>query len=348
MFELFYFDGYNHNIFYSEHNYYASISEYYAEIFMLKVVIVGYDTLFANLITGCIAAGCEPVGVLRYEKVRYNPFILAVKDFIFPSKDKSFINGYNLHEINARSVNSEKFRNELLKMNADIVLIGSWGEKFDKKTADIPKIGTINCHSSLLPKYRGPNPYAAVILNNEQKTGITFHLVTDNYDSGAILKQTEVAVKPDDTGLSLRERCASVARESVTELLRELSSEIVVPVNQNEEKATYYPQFSEKDLLLNFDESSSEIDRRIRAFTPWTKCFIPHKNCYYTFGKHKIIDEKSEAKNGELLEKSSDELLISCGDNKKICFSNVKIYRKNILFTKLYTAFVLKKGDIMV
>ena len=315
---------------------------------MLKVVIVGYDTMFANLITGCISAGCEPVGVMRYEKVKYNPVFLAIKDFIFPSKDKSFINGYNLHEIDARSVNSEKFRNELIKLNVDIVFIGSWGEKFTKKTADIPKIGTINCHSSLLPKYRGPNPYASAILNNENKTGVTFHLVTDNYDSGAILKQTEVAIKSDDTGASLRERCASVARDEIIKLLTELSSEIIVPVNQNEEKATYYPQFSEKDLLLNFDESSAEIDRRIRAFIPWAKCFIPHGNYYYTFKNHKIIDEKSEAKNGQLLEKNCNKLVISCGDNKKICFSDIKIYKKNILFTKLYTSFVLKTGDIMV
>ena len=315
---------------------------------MLKVVIVGYDTMFANLITGCISAGCEPVGVLRYEKVKYNPFFLAVKDFILPSRDKSFINGYNIPEIDARSVNSEKFRKELVKMNADIVFIGSWGEKFSKETADIPKIGTINCHSSLLPKYRGPNPYSAVILNNETKTGVTFHLVTEDYDAGAILKQAEVDIKPDDTGASLRERCAVAARDEVIKLLQELSTEIIVPVNQSEEKATYYPQFSEEDLLLNFEESSLEIDRRIRAFTPWAKCFIPHKNCYYTFKSHKITDEKSEAKNGQLLEKTSDKLVISCGDNKKISFTGIKIFKKNILFTKLYTSFVLKKGDIMV
>jgi len=314
---------------------------------MPKIVIIGYGTMFANLISGCMSAGCEPVGVFRYEKTKYNPFLLAIKDIILPSKDKAFINGYNLHEINAKSVNSEKFRKELIRLNVDIVFIGSWGEKIEKETFNIPKIATINCHPSLLPKYRGPNPYAAVILNNEQKTGVTFHLVNEKLDSGAILRQTEVEIKPDDTGKTLRERCSSVAGEEIEKLLKELDSEFIVPVNQNEEKATYYKQFSEKDLLLNFENSSDETDRRIRAFTPWAKCFIPHKNLYFTFQNHKILDEKTDSTAGKLLFKSDRKLIIACGDGKKIEFSGMKIYKKSFLFTKLYTSFSLKTGDIM-
>jgi len=314
---------------------------------MPKIVIAGYDTMFANLISGCISAGYEPVGVFRYEKVKYNHLFLFFKDVFFPSKDKAFINGYNLHEINAKSVNSEEFKKELIKLNADIVFIASWGEKFKKEIINIPKIATINCHPSLLPKYRGPNPYAAVILNNEKKTGITFHLVNENFDAGAILKQTEVEIKPDDTGKTLRERCASVAGEEIQKLLQELNSDFIVPVNQNEEKATYYSQYTEKDLLLNFDNSAEEIDRRIRAYTPWAKCFIPHKNCFFTFEKHQILDGTTECKSGHLIEKSDKFLIIACGDGKKIKFSGIKIYKKSRLFTKLYTSFTLKIGDIM-
>jgi len=314
---------------------------------MPKIVIAGYGAMFANLITGCISAGYEPVGVFRYEKVKYHPLLLFFKDIFCPSKDKAFIDGYNLHEINARSINSEDFKKELIKLNTDIVFIGSWGEKLLKKTINIPKIAAINCHPSLLPKYRGPNPYAAAILNNEKKTGITFHLVNESFDAGAILKQAEVEIKPDDTGKTLRERCSATAGEEVKNLLKEFDSEFIVPVSQNEEKATYYPQFSEKDLLLNFNNSSDEIDRRIRAFTPWAKCFIPHKNVFYTFEKHRIIEEKTNHQKGQLTEKTDKHLVITCGDGNKIEFSNIKIYKKSLLFTKLYTSFALKTGDIM-
>lgn len=313
---------------------------------MTRIVIVGYDKMFANLIAGCIMAGYEPVGVFRYDRVKYHPLFLKIKDIILPSKDKSFISGYNLYEIKARSVNSEEFRRELVKLNADIVLIGSWGEKFSEETIIVPKIATINCHPSLLPKYRGPNPYAQAILHGETKTGITFHLVDKNYDSGAVLLQKEVEIKPDDTGGSLKARCSKIAETEVGNLLRQMDSEMILPVNQKEENATYYPQITEKDVLLDFDETSTQINNRIRAFLPWCKCYIPHKNVFITFENHEISDSCNEI-NGKLISKDKNSISIVAGDKKIIKFSKIKIYKKSILFTKLYTKFALKIGDIM-
>jgi methionyl-tRNA formyltransferase len=313
---------------------------------MTKVVIVGYDKMFANLITGCISAGYEPVGVFRYDKVKYNPFLLKIKDIFYPSKEKSFINGYNLYEIDARSVNSEAFRRELIRLNVDIVFIGSWGEKFSKETINVPKIGTINCHPSLLPKYRGPNPYAQVILNGETKTGITFHLADENYDTGAILSQTEVEIRPKDTGGSLRTRCCKIAGQEVGKLLRQMDTEMIVPVNQQEKLASYQPQITEKDVLLNFEHTAESIDRRIRAFSPWSKCYIAHKNQYFTFEKYEIGEETCEEP-CRLIEKGKNYICIVAGDKKIIKFSQIKIYKKNMLFTKLYTLFLLKIGDKM-
>ena len=313
---------------------------------MTKVVIVGYDQMFANLISGCMKAGYEPVGVFRYDRVKYPSWLLKIKDVILPSKDKAFISGYNLHEIEANSVNSEQFRREIVRLNADIVFIGSWGEKFCEETINVPKIATINCHPSLLPKYRGANPYAQVILHGETKTGVTFHLVDKNYDTGAILLQKEVEIKPDDTGGSLKARCVATAEAEVGNLLRQMESEMILPVNQKEELATYYPHITEKDVLLDFDETSEQIDRRIRAFLPWSRCYIPHKNVFLTFKHHEILDNCGE-QNGKLTEKDKNSLCIVAGDKKIIRFSGIKVYQKSRLFTKLYAKFALKIGDIM-
>ncbi len=313
---------------------------------MTKVVVVGYGQMFANIISGCISSGYNPVGVFRYEKVKYNKFFLKTKDIILPGKDKSFISGYGLYEINANSVNSEKFRKELIRLNTDIVFIASWGEKFSKKTIDVPKIATINCHPSLLPKYRGPNPYAQVILNNEKSTGVSFHLADENYDTGAILMQKEIAIKPDDTGESLKSRCSKTAGQMVGELLLQMESQMIVPVNQKNELASYQPQISEKDLLLNFEHTAESIDRRIRAFTPWFKCYIPHKNVFFTFNKHEIIGETSP-KAAMLVDYDKNSISVICGNGKIMKFSDLKIYKHSKLFTNLYMKNSLKIGDIM-
>ena len=103
----------------------------------MRIVVVGYDKMFSNLVLGSLDAGHKIVGVLRHERVATNPLILFLKDLFFPSKDYTFIKSLGLHEIAARSVNSTKFRSQILKLSPDVILVGSWSEKFKKNNYSI-------------------------------------------------------------------------------------------------------------------------------------------------------------------------------------------------------------------
>ena len=199
---------------------------------MLKVVVIGYGEMFTNLIAGTLDSGMEIVGVLRKESVKYPRFLRWIKDIINPSQEYSYIKSYNLPEISAKGVNTNEFKKELLRLNPDIILVGSWGEKFKKETFNIPKIATINAHPSLLPKYRGPNPYFWVIKNQEQVSGITFHLMDEGFDTGAILAQEEIKIYPSDTGKTLKDRTVLTARGIVCELLKDLDEDIIIPLER--------------------------------------------------------------------------------------------------------------------
>lgn len=243
---------------------------------MLRVVIIGYGAMFTNLIAGTLDANCEIVGVYRKEMVKYNPIIRYLKDIFYPSLDYNYIKSYNLNEIHASGVNTKEFKKELLKLNPDIVLVGSWGEKISKEIYDIPKIATINAHPSLLPKYRGPNPYYWVIKNQEQTSGVSFHLVDEGFDTGAILAQEEVKIYPSDTGKTLKERTVLTARGVVCELLKDLSEDIIIPLTQIEEKSSYYSY--PDDFELDFKKSAEENYALIRAAYPWSEAYFYHKN----------------------------------------------------------------------
>jgi methionyl-tRNA formyltransferase len=154
----------------------------------MKIIVIGYSQMFASLVLGSIEAGHQVVGILRHDRILLDSFWLKIKDIFAPSKDKSFIDAYNLNEIKAQSVNSQKFIKEALKLNPDIIFVASWSEKISQKVINLPKIGCINCHPSLLPKYRGPNPYAQVIKTVKKKK-YTFSFVDNNYDTGPILHQ---------------------------------------------------------------------------------------------------------------------------------------------------------------
>ena len=179
---------------------------------MLKVVIIGYGEMFTNAVAGTLDSGSKIVGVFRHDRVKYPRFIRWIKDRINPDIDYSYIKSYKLHEIKATSANSDSFRRQLLKLNPDIMIVASWSEKLEKATYDMPKTATINIHPSLLPKYRGPNPYFWVIKNREPKSGVTLHLVDGGLDTGAILDSREVDVLPTDTGKELKSKTALKAR----------------------------------------------------------------------------------------------------------------------------------------
>ena len=204
---------------------------------MLKVVIIGYGEMFTNLIAGTLDANCQICGVLRKETVKYPKFLRKIKDVLNPSLDYNYIRSYNLPEIEAKSVNSPEFKKALLKLNPDIILVGSWGEKIKKEIYDIPKLASINAHPSLLPAYRGPNPYFWTIRNREQSSGVSFHLLDSGFDTGAILAQEEVKIYPSDTGKSLKDRTVLTARGVVCELLKALREDIIIPLTQREDKA---------------------------------------------------------------------------------------------------------------
>lgn len=317
---------------------------------MLRVVIIGYGQMFTNLIAASLDADCNIVGVLRNDSIKYPYIIKKFKDTINPSLEYNYIKSYNIPEIHAKSVNSKNFRKQLLKLNPDIILVGSWGEKFEKETFNIPKIATINAHPSLLPKYRGPNPYYWVIKNQERTTGISFHLMTEKFDNGAILAQEEIEIYPTDTGKSLKDRTVLSARGVACELLKTLKEDVIIPLQQREEKATYYSH--PKDLELKFDKTAEENFATIRAIEPWSNAFFYDDiTPLIVFANHsEIIENKTNfTKPGTIIESDYKNKTISvlCKNNKALKM-RIELYKKiDKPFTKNYIKLELKTGKTL-
>ena len=314
-----------------------------------RIVVVGYSEMMAAVIGGAEDAGCQVVGALRSEAIQYNPFFLKCKDYLNPSKDCSYLRNKKIYEIKAQSINSEDFKREFLKLNADILLIASWGEKLKKEIIMLPKIACINTHPSLLPKYRGPNPYMQVILHNERETGVTFHLVDESYDSGEILAQAKVPILQTDTGKVLKARCCIAARKLLSELLIEMQNQIISTTKQNEEDATYFPQITAKDILINFSDTSQNIDARIRAISDWQPCYFKHKNFFFKIKKHSLITgEVQGVLPGTIVEKRGSQITVVCGDSSLIKIEEYELYANfSKLKTPYYQMFLLNRGEIL-
>lgn len=321
----------------------------------MKVVILGSGQMLTSLIAGCLDAGCKIVGVFRFEKVRLPVIDRIILDTLNPSIEYNYIKSHKLYEIKARSANSAEFKKEILKLNADIILVGTWGEKIKKPILNLPKFASINTHPSLLPKYRGANPYLQAIKHMEVESGVTFHLMDENFDTGPILHQKRVSIATNDTGKELRAKLVEAARDGICELLKKLDEEIVVPVAQDESKASYYYNIKDEEAMLDFSKSAQELSAHIRALHPWYKCYFGYNKQFFIPNPYKIeiLDVLDDAeilsKNyGTIVAKSDNDksITVSCGDKKLLKMSDVKLYGFfNRFFTKAYIKNIVKISD---
>lgn len=318
---------------------------------MLKVVVVGQGEMLMNLIAGALDAKCEVVGVLRYETVKGQTFVQKLKEFFNPSVDYNYIKSYKLNDIKVKSANSEEFRNHILKLNADIILVGTWCEKLEKSLINMPKVATINAHPSLLPKYRGPNPYLQVIKHKETKSGITFHLMDENYDTGPILLQKTVEILPTDTSKELKSKTVLAARGAVCALLENLKEELIIPIVQSEANASYFKQVSSDEIMLDFSKPAEDVAAHIRAFYPFSKTYFSHFKSFFVPNPYCLTvleDKGSEVEYGKIVEKSAKNCSITvvCGDGKLLKMDKLNLYGKlKSYFTVLYIKYLMVVGD---
>ena len=315
----------------------------------MKVILIGKGKLLAHMIECAIEANVEIAGVMRYERNTLSPLKLFFHDLFKTSHDLTLIKQHKLPEIKCQSVNSDDFREYLLKSNVDIMLVGTWREKIHKETFSMPKIGTVNIHPSLLPRYRGPNPYSQVIIRGEKKSGVTLHLMDENLDTGAILLQKEVDVLSNDTGKELRERTLTTAKSLITEFLERIQEEIIIPIQQNESRASYFGHLNEELKMLNFEtKTAEELSAIVRAFHPWLPCYITVGNEFYTVNPYnfKIINNHNYRKvPGKIVDKdaTTNSLTIICKDGRAIKADKLKVYG---IFKKPFTKKYLNKIEI--
>ena len=293
----------------------------------MKIVVIGYSKMFASIIEAVLESKHRLVGVMRHDRVKYSPFKLWLKDIFNPSNDISFIKSKKLHEIKATSANSEEFKKEILTLNPDIIFVCSWSEKIKKDIFQLPKIGTINVHPSLLPKYRGPNPYAQVLFNNEKITGVTFHLIDENFDSGAILMQKEFKILDSDDGMSLRNKAAGLATVMCSEFLATTEKTIITPIYQDEELATYQGAISAKDTILDFNQPSELIVKRIKGLYPWAKAYIDCNGRFLTVKKYELAENHTDTPPRTIIKKFGRNISITTIDNKIITFFDTKLVK---------------------
>ena len=208
--------------------------------------------------------------------------------------------------------NNEEFRAQLAAIKPDAIIVVGYGRIIPQWMLDLPPLGNINLHASLLPKYRGAAPIQWAIANGETVTGVTTMRLDAGLDTGDLLLQREIAIEPDDTAETLAPRLASIGAELMIETLQGLQAGTIHPHPQDHSKATLAPILKKEDGLIDFSRRAIEIANRMRAFQPWPGAYTKFRGknlqILRAHPAHETILE------GELLVRG-DHLLVGCGSS---------------------------------
>src|SRR5580658_8262399 len=169
----------------------------------------------------------------------------------------------------ARIKNNEDFLAQLTLLKPDAIIVVGYGRIIPRWMLDLPPLGNINLHASLLPKYRGAAPIQWAIARGESVTGVTTMKIDAGLDTGDILLQQEIEIASDDTSDTLASRLAEVGAKLLVTTLRGLQSGSIHPRKQDDSLATLAPILKKEDGLIDFSRSAAEILNRLRGFQPW-------------------------------------------------------------------------------
>jgi methionyl-tRNA formyltransferase len=220
---------------------------------------------------------------------------------------------------------NDEFRAQLTALQPDAIIVVGYGRIIPQWMLDLPPLGNLNLHASLLPKYRGAAPIQWAIANGETVTGVTTMRIDAGLDTGDILQQQELAIAPNDTAETLAPRLAAIGADLMVETLRGLQAGSISPRPQDNAQASLAPILKKEDGLVDFSRTATEIFNRIRGFQPWPGAYTKFR------GKTlQIIQARpaTDAVPPAELRADSNRLVVGCGHKTSLELLEVQLEGK--------------------
>ncbi len=242
-----------------------------------------------------------------------------------------------------RTPESEQF---LRKANPDAIVIIAYGQIIPARLLGIPKLGWINSHASLLPKYRGAAPIQWAIANGETRTGITTMRIDAGMDTGDILLRRETPIGPTETTPELAARLAALSAPLMAETLRGLCDGTVQLMPQNHSAASMAPMLKKEDGRIDWSLPAQVIFNRMRGFTPWPGAYTGFRGATCQIMGEPVSKDHEPALSAGEIRIAGTKILVGCGGETPLGVSRVKLEgRKDVSALEFANGAHLQPGE---
>jgi len=246
------------------------------------------------------------------------------------------------------TVRTEAFCDTITDLAPDLLVVVAYGHVLPQRILDIPKLGAVNIHASLLPQYRGPAPIQWAVIHREKETGITVMRMDKGLDTGDMLSTGSLPILPDDTSGTLHDRLARMGADLLIETLKYFETHCKNAVPQDHTLATYAPLLKKEDGHLDWRQTAEALEARIRGVTPWPGafCFCDGKRIKIFRAVRKSFPTSQAP--GTVLKGFSEELTVAAGQDALVILELQGESGKRLMVRDFLRGHPIAPGTVLV
>lgn len=227
---------------------------------------------------------------------------------------KQMAKTHNIPVFQPKSLRDEDVENQLRELQADIMVVVAYGVILPEAVLNIPRLGCVNVHPSLLPRWRGAAPIPRSIEAGDSETGVTIMQLDKGMDTGPILKQEEYKLMGDETSGELHDLFSQRGAALLLETLYELENNLSAPIAQNNALATHAAKIQKEESVIDWHLSAIQINNKIRAFNSWPVAHTTFSDQTLRIWEAKAVNEKTKLSPGTLIRRDKQSFWVATGD----------------------------------
>jgi methionyl-tRNA formyltransferase len=253
---------------------------------------------------------------------------------------------HGIQVLQTATLKTEVIQKELAALNADVMVVAAYGLILPKAVLQIPRLGCLNIHASLLPRWRGAAPIQRAILAGDNETGITIMQMDEGLDTGAMLMKSSCAITADDTAHTLHDKLAELGAQAIVETLKHLELARLHPEQQDASLATYAAKLSKAEAQLDWSTSAAQLERAIRGYLPFpVATTLMNETPIKILRSSLPADQKAEGEPGTVISIDKVSMLVACGQGVLSVEVLQKPGGKALPVAQFIQGFSIKVGD---